>query len=64
MYVNPSMTANVKISQNVDIHVLAKVQVVHLKVKHCLTLHVVHTIHLQVKMSRPFLSGKSSVWYC
>ena len=48
---NPPMTARVKISQNVAI--LAKVYLVHLKVKHCQTSRVV-SIHLQVKMSRPF----------
>ena len=35
------MTARVEISQNVDI--LAKVYLVHLKVKHCQTLRVVST---------------------
>ena len=39
--INPSVTARFKISQNVDI--LAKVYLVHLKVKHCQTLHVVST---------------------
>ena len=39
--INPSVTARVKISQNVDI--LAKVYLVHLKVKHCQTLRVVST---------------------
>ena len=38
---NPSVTARVKISQNVD--VLAKVYRVHLKVEHCQTLPVVST---------------------
>ena len=33
---------------------------VHLKVEHCQTLRVVNTF-LQVKMSRPFLTGKSIV---
>ena len=50
---NPPVTARVKISQNVDI--LAKVYLVHLKVEHCQTL--------QVKMSEPFLTRKSIVWY-
>ena len=36
-----SVTARVKISQNVDI--LAKVYLVHLKVEHCQTLRVVST---------------------
>ena len=49
------MTARVKISQNVD--TLAKVYLVHLKVEHCQTLHVVE-VHLQVKMSQLFLTGK------
>ena len=35
---NPSVTARVKISQNVD--TLAKIYLVHLQVKHCQTLHV------------------------
>ena len=75
VYLNPSVTTRVKISQNVD--VLTKVYLVHLtllwlqgsksvkiliylprylvhwKVKHCQTLCVVH---LQVKMSLPFLT--------
>ena len=43
------MTTRVKINQNVDIHVLAKVvqciymYIVHLKVEHCQTLRVVST---------------------
>ena len=37
------MTARVKISQIVDIHVLAKVYLMHLKVEHCQTLCVVST---------------------
>ena len=37
------MTTRVKICQNVDIHVLAKVYLVHLKVKHCQTSRVVST---------------------
>ena len=39
--INPPATTRVKISQNVDI--LPKVYLVHLKVKHCQTLHVVST---------------------
>ena len=56
------MTARVKISQNVDI--LAKVHVLLCieKVEHCQTLRVAST--LQVKMSGPFLTRKSIVWYC
>ena len=38
---NPPTTTRVKISQNFDI--LPKVYLVHLKVKHCQTLHVVRT---------------------
>ena len=45
---NPSVTARVKISQNVDI--LAKVYLVHLEVKHCQTCKC-SQVHLQVKMS-------------
>ena len=37
---NPSVTARVKISQNIDIHVLAKVYLVQLKVEHCQALRV------------------------
>ena len=37
-------TTRVKISQNVDhVHVLPKVYLVHLKVKHCQTIRVVST---------------------
>ena len=39
--INPPVTARVTISQNVDI--LARVYLVHLKVEHCQTLHVVST---------------------
>ena len=52
---NPSVTSRVNISPNVEVYLLAKVYLVHLKVKHCQTLHVVH---LQVKMSQPFLTVK------
>ena len=38
---NPPTTTRGKISQNFDI--LPKVYLVHLKVKHCQTLRVVHT---------------------
>ena len=41
--VNPPVTASIKKSQNVDIHVLAKVFPVHLKVAYCQTLRVVST---------------------
>ena len=44
-------------SKSVNVDILAKVYLVHLKVKHC------QTLHLQVKMSRPFLTGKSIVLY-
>ena len=40
---NPSMTARVKISQNVDILAKVHVYLVHLKVKHCQTSRVVRT---------------------
>ena len=40
-HVNPSVTARIKISQNVDI--LAKVYLMHFKVEHCQTIRVVST---------------------
>ena len=40
---NPSVTARVKISQNVDINILAKVYLVHLKVEHCQTSCALNT---------------------
>ena len=52
------MTVMVKISKNIDI--LAKVYLVHLIVKQRQT----QKVHLQVKMSLQFLTGKSIVWYC
>ena len=39
--INPPTATRVKISQNFDI--LPKVYLLHLKVKHCQTLHVVRT---------------------
>ena len=55
--INPPTATSVRISQNDDI--LAKIYLLHLKVKHCQTW-----VHLQVKMSWPFLTGKSIVLYC
>ena len=56
---NPSMTTTVKISQNVDM--LAKVA---LKSQTLSNLTYCINAHLQVKMSRPFLTGKSIVVCC
>ena len=59
---NPPVTARVKISQNVD-YILAKVYLVHLKVKHCQTLRVVSTFTGQNELT-VFLTGKSTVLFC
>ena len=44
LLINPSVTARVKISQNVDI--LDKVYIVLFMVKHCQTLRVVNYIYM------------------
>ena len=59
---SPSVTARVKISQNVDIH--AKVYLVHWKVEHRQTLHVASTFTGHLKWVNCFWLVKSIILYC